>query len=123
MIQFRCWYCNRRFARPEADARKQFLCTCGRPAKVPRRSGGSSKVRSPGDWVAEFLVYGGVGAGAGFVIGWTILYRFRATGAGGLDLVIASTVVGLVLGVLFGEVGMNWVGQRIRDRENERLEK
>lgn len=116
MIQFRCWYCNKCYAVADARARERFACSCGRRVRVPRRSGGSSRARSPTDWVVEVVVYGGCGALLGFGLGVLILSRipiFRKT----KELVIGLTVLGFLAGTLFGEAGLNWVGRRIRERE------
>ena len=34
------------------------------------------------------------------------------------EVVIAFTVFGLLAGALFGERGVNWIGRKLRDREN-----
>ena len=117
MIHFRCWYCKRAIVRPEEQAGSRFACSCGRRAKVPRRSGGSSKVRSLTDWFVEALVYGGAGALVGFALSVAIFSRiplFRRP----IEVTIAMTAFGLLVGTLFGERGINWLGQKLRDREN-----
>ena len=116
MIQFRCWFCNRAYARPDEAAGARFECGCGRRAKVPRRSGGSSKVRSPLDWLVESVVYGGAGALIGFVLSVALFARIPVRRP--LEVTLAVTAFGFLAGVLFGERGINWIGQRLRDREN-----
>ncbi len=116
MIQFRCWYCNRTHVRPDEHVGQRFACGCGRRAKVPKRSGGSSKVRSPLDWVIESVVYGGTGALIGFVLAIAIFARIPLVRRP-LEVTIALTVFGLLAGALFGERGINWLGQKLRDRE------
>lgn len=117
MIQFRCWFCNRAYLKPDAQAGARFECGCGRRAKVPGRSGGSSKVRSPLDWLVESLVYGGAGAVIGFVLSIAVFSRIPLVRRP-LEVTLAVTAVGLLVGVLFGERGINWLGQKLRDRQN-----
>jgi xanthosine utilization system XapX-like protein len=117
MIQFRCWFCNRAYLKPDDAAGTKFECGCGRRVKVPRRSGGSSKVRSPTDWLVESLVYGGAGALIGFVLSIAIFSRIPLVRRPA-EVTLAATAFGLLVGVLFGERGINWIGQKLRDREN-----
>ena len=117
MIAFRCWFCNRGFYKPADLIGQRFECGCGRRVKVPKRPNGSSKVRSLLDWLVESLVYGGAGALIGFVLSIAIFSRIplvrRPT-----EVTVALTLFGLLVGVLFGERGINWIGQKLRDREN-----
>jgi hypothetical protein len=65
----------------------------------------------------EALVYGGVGALVGFTLSVMIFTRiplFRRP----IEVTLALTAFGLVVGTLFGERGINWIGQKLRDREN-----
>ena len=117
MISFRCWFCNRAFVKPDEQIGGRFECGCGRRVKVPGRSGGSSKSFSLLDWLLEALIYGGAGAVIGFGLSVAILSRlivFRRPA----DVIIAATALGFVAGTLFGERGVNWLGQKLRDREN-----
>ena len=117
MISFRCWFCNRAFVKPDEQARTRFECSCGRRVKVPKRSGGSSKAFSPLDWLLEAVIYGGAGALVGFGLSVAILSRlfvFRRPA----EVILAATAFGFVIGTLFGERGINWIGQKLRDREN-----
>lgn len=117
MIAFRCWFCNRAYARPDDVVGMRFECGCGRRVKVPKRSNGSSKVRSPLDWLVESVVYGGAGALIGFVLSIAIFARIPLVRRPS-EVTLALTAFGLLLGVLFGERGINWIGQKFRDREN-----
>ena len=117
MITFRCWFCSRAYAKPADQARRRFECGCGRRVKVPKRSGGSSKVRSLLDWLIEALVYGGTGALIGFVLSIAIFARIPIVRRP-LEVTLAFTAFGLLVGTLFGERGINWIGQKLRDREN-----
>ncbi len=117
MISFRCWFCNRVYTKPDEQAGTRFECGCGRRAKVPKRSSGSSKTRSLTDWLLESLIYGGAGALIGFGLSVAILSRlfiFRRPA----DIIVAVTLFGFAVGTLFGERGINWIGQKLRDREN-----
>lgn len=117
MIQFRCWFCNRAYAKPDEAAGARFECGCGRRAKVPKRSGGSSRVRAPLDWFVEAVVYGGAGALIGFGLSIAIFSRIPLLRRPS-EAIFAFTAFGFVVGVLFGERGINWIGQKLRDREN-----
>lgn len=117
MIQFRCWFCNRSYIKPDDAIGTRFVCGCGRRARVPKRSNGSSKVRSLQDWLIESVVYGGAGALIGFVLSIAIFSRIPLVRRPS-EITVALTAFGLLLGVLFGERGINWIGQKLRDREN-----
>ncbi|MDY3557161.1 DUF1922 domain-containing protein [Gemmata sp. JC717] len=117
MISFRCWFCNRAFVKPDGQAGARFECGCGRRVKVPKRSGGTSRAFSLLDWLLEALIYGGAGALIGFGLSVAVLSRlpvFRRPG----EVIAAATVLGLAAGTAFGERGINWLGQKLRDREN-----
>ena len=117
MIQFRCWFCNRAYVKPDEAAGARFACGCGRRAKVPRWSGGSSKVRSLTDWLLETLIYGGAGALIGFVLSLAVFARVPLVRRPA-EVTVALTAFGLLAGALFGERGINWIGQKLRDRES-----
>lgn len=117
MIVFRCWFCNRSYARPDGQGGTRFECGCGRRVKVPRRSGGSSKARSLTDWLLEALVYGGACALIGFALSVAVFARIPLVRRPA-EVVAAFTLFGLVVGTAFGERGINWLGQKLRDREN-----
>jgi hypothetical protein len=117
MTEFRCWFCNRAFLKPVEQAGNRFRCGCGTRTKVPKRSGGSSKARSPIDWLLEALIYGGACALIGFGLSIAIFARIPLVRRPS-EAVIAMTVFGLLVGALFGERGINWLGQKLRDREN-----
>lgn len=117
MIQFRCWFCNRSYLKPDSQVATRFECSCGRRAKVPKRSHGSSKVRSFQDWLIESVVYGGAGALIGFGLSVAIFARLPVVRRPS-EVIVALTLFGLLAGTLFGERGINWIGQKLRDREN-----
>jgi hypothetical protein len=117
MIRYRCWFCNRAYLTPFARAGTRFRCSCGRPVRVPRRSGRSSKGFSLGDWLIESLVYGAAGALIGFGLWFAIFGRVPVVRRRS-ELLIGLTVAGLLAGVLFGERGIDWLGRRLRDRES-----
>ena len=116
MIRFRCWYCNKAYGMDDARAGERFRCACGHRAKVPRRTGGSSRARTLTDWLVEVVVYGGCGAALGFGLGVLLLSRMPLLRRG-KEIVLVLTAVGLLAGAVFGEAGLNWVGRRIRARE------
>jgi hypothetical protein len=117
MIAFRCWYCRRGFTRPADQVGSRLWCSCGSRLKIPRRTEGSSKPFAPLDWLIESLVYGGAGALIGFGLCIAIFSRLpfarRST-----EIVLAVTLLGWLAGTIFGERGVNWMGQKMRDRES-----
>ncbi len=116
MIRFRCWFCSRKYAVADARAGERLTCTCDRRLRVPRRDGGNSRSRTPGDWLAEVVVYGTAGGLLGLGLGFLLLGRtplFRRSP----DVIVGLAVGGFVLGTLFGEAGINWIGRHIRDRD------
>lgn len=117
MIQFRCWYCNKRYAVPEQRIGERITCTCSYLLRVPKRSGGKCRVKTLTDWIIETVLYGGGGALLGFGLALLIVSRMplrRYTWV----LLVGCTGGGFLLGVLGGERGLEWVGGIIRDREN-----
>ncbi|MBX9579747.1 MAG: hypothetical protein K2X87_05505 [Gemmataceae bacterium] len=94
----------------------RFVCSCGHRAMAPWRPGGYSRARTLADWLVEVLVYGRCGAALGFGLGVLILSRLPVLRRAE-ELVLGLTVLGLVAGAVFGEAGINWVGRRIRARE------
>lgn len=120
MTPFRCWQCNRAFYVDDARRGERFDCPgCKHRLKVPHRPNGSSRARSLTDWVVEVVVYGGCGGLLGFGLGVLVVSRlplFRRSEEAAL-LVAGLTAAGLLAGAVFGEAGVNWVGRRIRSRE------
>ena len=118
MILFRCWYCGKRYAVADGRVGERLTCSCKHLLKVPKRSGGRTKVLRPSDLVIESVVYGGGGALLGLGLGLLIVSRvplFRLTGR--WEFIAGLTVAGFLLGALGGERGVNWVGRLIRSRE------
>jgi hypothetical protein len=123
MIQFRCWFCNKRYVVSEEDIAQRITCTCTRLLKVPKRSHGNSRVKTAMDWLVEVLVFGLGGALLGFGLAVLILSQWPGSDLPFLFLdswyfFATLTVLGFLAGLLGGERGVNWLGQRIRDREN-----
>jgi len=119
MIQFRCWFCSRRYKKPEQEIGKRFTCSCDRLLRVPKRSGGNCRCRTPTDWLVEALVYGGGGALLGLGLALVLLSRLSVFGHWSARYLIPGlTVIGFLAGLLGGERGINFVGEMIRDREN-----
>jgi hypothetical protein len=124
MIAFRCWYCGKRYAVAESRVGERITCTCSYLLRVPKRSGGNSRVKTATDWLVEVVVYGGGGAFLGCGLAFLILSQLpRVTGRGLVPLEAAwafvggLTLLGFLFGALGGERGVNWVGRMIRARE------
>jgi hypothetical protein len=119
MIQFRCWYCNRAYAKPEKLIGEKLTCGCKRILKVPSKSGGRCRVKTLLDWVIKITVYGGGGALLGLGLGLLILSQFgrAAIFVEAWLLVAGLTVLGFLVGALGGERGINWIGGLIRGQE------
>ncbi len=120
MIDFRCWYCSKRYVVPERRIGERFDCACKNLLRVPKRNDGNCRVKKAADWLVEAVVYGGGGAFLGLGLGLLILSHWRPL-VGLLDgwvFVAGLAAVGFLAGLFGGERGVNWVGRRIRDREN-----
>ena len=117
-IQFRCWYCNKKYAVNSQRIGESITCTCDSPLCVPRCSGGRCRVKTPVDFLVEIVVYGLGGAFLGFGLAVLILSRAWFWNRGsGLTFVVTLTIVGFLAVLFGGERGMNWIGQMIQDRE------
>jgi hypothetical protein len=126
MIRFRCRYCGRRYAVPRDRVGGRIDCTCKNVLRVPKRDNGYCRIRTPVDWLVEIVAYGGGGAVLGLGLALIIMAKFRyliwwgageeLVGAWSLFLVLG--LAGFIAGVFCGEVGVNWIGQMIRDQEN-----
>ena len=113
MIRFRCWYCNRAYAVAESHKYERRLCACGQRYKVPARSHRSSRARTLGEWAIETAVYSLGGGSLGFILGVVIASRlpfFRRS----RYLIGSLTLIGFLFGLLGGERGINWLGEKIR---------
>jgi hypothetical protein len=124
MIAFRCWYCGKRYAVAESRVGERITCTCRHLLRVPKRSGGNSRVKTAVDWLVEVVVYGGGGALLGCGLAFVILSQLprlmvRTGGMleAGWAFVGGLTLLGFLFGALGGERGVNWVGRMIRARE------
>jgi hypothetical protein len=119
MIQFRCWYCNKRYTVPEQRVGQDIACTCKNLLRIPRSNGGNCRVKTPVDWLVEAVVYGGGGGVLGLGLALLILSRFRilVPWEPAWMLLAVLTLVGFLAGTLGGERGVNWLGRIIRDRE------
>jgi hypothetical protein len=120
MIQFRCWFCNRRYAVREDRVGERLTCSCDRPLRVPRRSGGSSRAKTPVDRLVEAVVYGGAGGLLGLGLAVLLLSQFHWVMwfKRSWLVVLTLTAVGFAAGLLGGERGVEWLGRRIRERED-----
>jgi hypothetical protein len=119
MILFRCWYCGKRYAVAEGRVGERITCSCKHLLKVPKASGGRTKVLRPVDLLIESVVYGGGGALLGLGLALLIVSRvpfFRLFGHTGWT-VAGLTLLGFLFGTFGGERGINWIGRMIRERE------
>jgi hypothetical protein len=120
MIEFRCWYCNKRYVKREERFGERFTCSCEHLLRVPKRSGGNCRVKTPVDWLVETVVYGGGGAAVGFGLAVLIIGRLRMVYFSESAMLIpALTLAGFVAGLVGGERGMELIGRMIREREKE----
>jgi len=118
MILFRCWYCGKRYAVAEPRVGERLTCSCQHLLRVPKTSGGRTKVLRPVDLLIESVVYGGGGALLGLGLGLLIVSRVPFLWPLGRGRLIAGlTVAGFLAGTFGGERGVNWVGRMIRSRE------
>jgi hypothetical protein len=118
MIEFRCWYCNRYFRRPESETHAAVDCRCGHSLRVPKWSWRSSKPWSFTNWLICAVAYGGgcglLGMGFGFLL---VLKAGPLAFSHPVGWAVAASpaLVTGTLGMLFGERGANWVGRFLRD--------
>jgi len=124
MIQFRCWYCRKLYSVANHRVGERLTCTCTRPVRIPKYSGGSSRVRTIGDWLIEIVLCGGGGAFLGACLAVFILSR--TTGGAvladvavgwSLYVLVGLPLLGFVIGTFGGVRGIEWIGRKIRDRE------
>jgi hypothetical protein len=115
MIQFRCWYCNKHFSRPEASVGQRFNCACNHLVRVPRVNFGNSRGKTLTDWVIEAVVYGGGGGLLGFGLGVVLCAGLvRVFRSSAFVVVPALTLTGFLIGLFGGERGINLLGRMIR---------
>jgi hypothetical protein len=125
LIHFRCWYCNRKLVAGWDQVGERRVCNCGERYRVPRSPGMAQRDRSFVDWVAGFVVYGFGGGFLGMALGLLSLrfapfHPYYEARIGATLLVLGGvTVLGFVVGGLFGESGINWIGSYIRRIEDE----
>lgn len=118
MILFRCWYCNKSYAVATDRIGTTLTCSCKNTLRIPKKNHGRCRIRKPLDWVVETLVYGGGGGLLGFGLALLIVARLPWFVRGGRKrFILFFTVVGFLIGFLGGERGINWIGRKIRDRE------
>ena len=121
MIDFRCWFCGKRYVVADDRRGQRQTCSCGRGVKVPKRSGGRSRAWTVTDFVVETVVYGGGGAVLGFGLGALVASRLPIpVGKPTKYIVGGCTLAGFLLGAVGGEPAVNWVGRLLRDREDAR---
>src|SRR5262249_38282226 len=128
-IEFRCWYCNRKHSMSESKVGERFHCACRNELQVPWYSGGKCRVKTLADWAVEAVVYGGGGAllggGFGLFLLMVLSYGLRGVAFSILDIVWSwiiiggPAILGFLIGLLFGERGINWIGRLIRGLEDD----
>jgi hypothetical protein len=138
VIEFRCWYCNRRHMAPKSRIGERITCACQYPLRVPARNGGACRIKTGVDRFLEAAVYGGGGGLIGFCLGVLVLgiggdlLRLYPFGlpiprdwqlTGFLVLLWATlavpTLIGALIGLLGGERGINWIGRLWRGMEDQ----
>jgi hypothetical protein len=116
-IRFRCWYCNRKHVAGWDQVGDRRVCNCGQRYRVPRRDGISKGAKTVLDWILEFVIYGGGGAFLCGLLGFAITSRLRSRHWETYLLVIGGAAsVGFLVGALFGERGINRIGELFDDR-------
>jgi hypothetical protein len=116
-IRFRCWYCNRKHVAGWDQVGERRVCNCGERYRVPRRAGIARRDKRLLDWVLEFVIYGGGGGFLGGLFGVVILSRARTRSWEVMALVIGGLACfGFLAGALFGERGINWLGEQFDSR-------
>jgi hypothetical protein len=120
MVQFRCWYCWKKYSVKDSRIGEHITCACDRTLRVPKRDDGNCRVWTPIDWVVEIVVYGCGGALLGLGLSILIVWRFMffVGFTERLVLIAALTVIGFLAGLFGGSRGIDWLGQMIRDRED-----
>ncbi len=121
MIAFRCWYCGKRYVVAETRIGEQLSCSCKNTLRIPKTNNGYCRIKKPVDYVVESLVYGGGGAllALGLFLLVVVRLPFTSRVAGGNRWAIAGVMmaVGFLLGTFGGERGVNWIGRKIREKE------
>jgi hypothetical protein len=123
MIAFRCWYCGKTYLVKEDQIGVVRECSCSSRIKVPADNGGNSRSRTFLEWLIEISVYGGGGALLGFGLALLLLrWMYMTVGRGvfALRILGGCTLAGFIAGAIFGEAGITWVGQFIREYEEKR---
>ena len=131
-IQFRCWYCNRKHEMPLKGIGKTIHCSCGSRLRVPRYSGGKCRIKTMAGWAVEAVVYGGGGGFLGAATGLLLSMLVFGVGIGyggssaGMGVFILSwgligglACLGFVIGLVFGERGINFIGRLIRKVDSD----
>lgn len=121
MIQFRCWYCNKRYTVKEQRIGERLSCTCKNTLRVPRYNDGNCRVRTPVDWLVEIAVYGGSGGILGLGLAFLLLTQMRIIFFEvAWAMFIVLPLAGFLIGLFGGESAINWIGRMIRGVEENR---
>jgi hypothetical protein len=118
MIDFRCWYCNKRHQFPREKIGHRFKCSCAYRLRVPGKSGGNCRTLSLLDLFLERIVYALGGAFIGLFVALA-LFRVLLFRPGWWPMFPSLIGVGFLLGALGGEAGIRLI-RRILGNEDER---
>ncbi len=120
MIRFRCWKCHRKHAKLDEKIGKTFTCSCESLLRIPKRDDGNCRVKTIADRVVEAVVCGGGGALLGFCLALFIVSRSFFRDYYTTAYLISGLTIGCgLIGFLAGERGIDWIGERIRERERD----
>ncbi|HEY7308452.1 MAG TPA: hypothetical protein VH643_03720 [Gemmataceae bacterium] len=116
LIRFRCWYCNRKHVAGWDQVGVKRVCNCGERYRVPRNPGIAWRDKNVLDRLLEFAIYGSGGAFLCGLPALMILRLVRTCSFEAILLVLAAVLCfGFLIGALFGERGINWIGSLFRD--------
>jgi hypothetical protein len=117
MIDFRCWYCNKRHQFPREKIGQRFKCSCAYNLCVPRKSGGNCRSLSLLDLFLERIVYALGGAFIGLVVG-LVAARSLLVGFHLWQLLATLIAMGFVLGAVGGEAGIRALRRMLGSKDD-----
>lgn len=117
MIRFRCWKCHRKYSKADEKIGRTFTCSCTYTVRVPKVDNGNCRVKTLGDRLVEAIVCGGGCAFLGFCFAVVVLGRMQLFVS--WQFVAAWTIGGGLAGIVMGERAIDFIGDRIRERERD----